>query len=59
MKAKIYIGDHYLGEANIEWPDISFELSFEERLKISERLLNRWLNRTGRMSEMIKALKSI
>lgn len=55
MRAKIYIGGHYFGKAEIELP----ELSFEDRLRISERLLNRWLRRTGKMSEMIKALKSI
>lgn len=55
INAKIYIGDQYLGKAKIDWP----ELSFEENLKISEQLLNKWLGRTGKMAEMIKALKEI
>ena len=57
MKAKAYVADVFVDKCKICEGDSL--LTFEDKLKISEELLNRWLRRTGNMSKMIKALKAI
>ena len=54
MKAKAYVADVFVDKCKICEGDSL--LTFEDQLKISEELFNRWLRRTGNMSKMIKAL---